>query len=177
MNRRRALALLSLPFALTVIPLTGETPTGGAVFIVRHAEKQADANAKEVPLSPAGQARAERVARLLRDARIVAIYSTDTVRTRSTASPLARATKVEVSIYDPTGAGGQVDLRPLAERIRREHGAGNVLVVGHSNTIAPLIRALGSTEEVRIGDQDYDGFYIVVPSGTGASPVLLRLRT
>ena len=177
MTRRRALAVLSAAFALTAFPLAAETAAVGAIFIVRHAEKQADANAKDVPLSPAGQARAERLARPLRDARIVAVYSTDTVRTRSTASPLARTAEIEVTIYDPADAGGQIDLKPLAERIRREHRTGNVLVVGHSNTVAPLIRALGSTEEVAIGDQDFDGLYVVVPSGEGASPVLLRLRT
>ena len=48
-------------------------------------------------------------------------------------------------------------------------------MVGHSNTIAPLVKAFGSSEEVSIGAGDYDGLWIVVPAASGP-PALLRLR-
>ncbi|MEO8432526.1 MAG: phosphoglycerate mutase family protein [Acidobacteriota bacterium] len=160
--------------AATLFFLSARSPA--AVFIVRHAEKQTDANEKEVPLSEAGRARARRLAEILRDARIVAVYSTDTVRTLSTAEPLMKASRIEPAIYGTGPSGGEPDLKPLADRIRKEHPEGNVLVVGHSNTIAPLVRALGSRETVEVGAKEYDGLWVVVPAPGDAPVVLLRLR-
>lgn len=149
----------------------------GAVFIVRHAEKQTEANDREVPLSEAGRARAKRIAEMLRDVRLSAVYSTDTVRTLSTAAPAAEMARVQTTLYSATGADGKVDLKPLAEKIRADHGSQNVLVIGHSNTIAPLIEALGCREEVTVGGAEYDGLWVLVPaSGHGGAPALLRLR-
>jgi phosphohistidine phosphatase SixA len=143
-----------------------------AVFIVRHAEKQTESNDRDVPLSKEGQTRAGHLAAMLRDSGIVAIYSTDTVRTLATAEPLARMTGLKPILYD---AAGPDAMKALAMRIRREHGAGNVLVVGHSNTIEPLVQAFGSGEHVPVGGAEYDGLWIVLPAAKGA-PGLLRLR-
>lgn len=166
----RSLALLLLAAAL-------EAPAApAAVFLVRHAEKQTESNEREVPLSESGHARARHLAAMLRDAGIVAIYSTDTVRTLSTAEPLAKERHIRPILYD---ASKPEALGALAARIAKEHPTENVLVVGHSNTIAPLVKALGSAEEISIGGGDYDGLWIVVPAanGTGtAAPGLIRLR-
>jgi broad specificity phosphatase PhoE len=166
------------PFALVLaLFLLAGASASAAVFIVRHAEKQTEANEKEVPLSEAGRARAKRIAEMLRDAGIVAVYSTDTVRTLSTAAPLAAIAKVPPILYFPTGPDGKVDLKPLAMKILADQGSRNVVVVGHSNTIAPLIEALGCKETVTVGGAEYDGLWIVVPAPAGGGPpALLRLR-
>ena len=175
MRLARQIRCVALGVVLSVLASAPATP---AVFIVRHAEKQTEANEKEVPLSTAGQARAKRIAEMLRDAGIVAVYSTDTVRTLSTAAPLASMVKLQPLLYAPAGADGKVDLKPLAEKIRADQGTKNVLVVGHSNTIAPLIEALGCSEAVTVAGSEYDGLWIVVPPSApgGGSPALLRLR-
>lgn len=147
-------------------------PADAAVFVVRHAEKQTEENGREVPLSAAGSARAKRIAEELRDARIVAVYSTDMVRTLATAEPLARLVHVTPILYDPAPEG----MKALAGRIRTEHPSDNVLVVGHSNTIGPLLQALDVRDAVEVGGSEYDGLWVVVPSGRGHAPVLLRLR-
>jgi len=173
MTRRRIALSFALALALSLIA----GAASGAVFIVRHAEKQTESNEKEVPLSEAGQARAKRIAEMLRDAGVVAVYSTDTVRTLSTAAPLAGIVKVKPIVYAATGPDGKVDLKPLAMKILAEQGSRNVLVVGHSNTIAPLIEALGCKETVAVGGAEYDGLWIVVPAPAGGGPpALLRLR-
>jgi len=147
-----------------------------AVFVVRHAEKASEANDASVPLSSAGTARAERLAALLKNSGVSAIYSTDTVRTRKTAEPLAAARKLDIGIYNPTGPDGKVSLTALAEKLKRENSSDVVLVVGHSNTIAPLLTALGcGAESVPIAGEDYDNLFVVVPQG-GSPPLLLRLR-
>jgi broad specificity phosphatase PhoE len=146
-----------------------------AVFVVRHAEKASDANEASVPLSEAGSARAKRLGELLKDAGIAAIYSTDTVRTRKTAEPLANLIKTPVEIYEATAPDGKVSPQGLVERLRREHARDAVLVVGHSNTIGPLLSALGCPEKVEIAADEYDSLFIAVPREAQA-PVLLRLR-
>jgi broad specificity phosphatase PhoE len=174
MKRAFLLRAAAIGLALVVFPVASAP---AAVFIVRHAEKQTEGNEKEVPLSEAGRARARRIGEMLRDAGIVAVYSTDTVRTLSTAAPLAAIAGVHPILYSPTGADGKVDLKPLAKKILAEQGSRNVLVVGHSNTIAPLIEALGCRETVTVGGAEYDGLWVVVPAASEAGPAaLLRLR-
>ncbi|HEY6050211.1 MAG TPA: histidine phosphatase family protein [Thermoanaerobaculia bacterium] len=174
MTHRRTLPSIALVLALCLL---AAAPASAAVFIARHAEKQTEANEKEVPLSEAGRARAKRIAEMLRDAGVVAVYSTDTVRTLSTAAPLAEIVKVKPIVYSASGPDGTVDLKPLAKKILEDQGSRNVFVVGHSNTIGPLIEALGCKESVTVGGAEYDGLWIVVPASAGGGPpALLRLR-
>ena len=103
------------------------------VVVVRHAEKLADGS--DPALSDPGRARAQRLAYRLRDAPLVAVYSTDTQRTRLTAKPSADEHGLAVTIYNPR--------MPPAEFVawlKQMHSHGTVLVVGHSNT-APAIAA------------------------------------
>jgi broad specificity phosphatase PhoE len=148
-SRRVGLILLLLLLASSALAQR-------AVFVVRHAEKASDANEPPVPLSAAGSERARHLASLLRDAGVSAIYSTDTVRTRETAEPLAKLLRLETRLYSATGSDGKVDPAPLARRLASENNADVVLVVGHSNTIAPLLSALGAKEKIEIGGGDYD---------------------
>jgi broad specificity phosphatase PhoE len=122
------------------------------IFIVRHAEK-ADAT-KDTDLSGAGRARAEALAKILRDANITAIYTTEFKRTQETAAPLARALGI-----NPTTLAAE-DIGALTEKLRAAHG--NALVVGHGNTIPDLFKTLGITEPINIAENDYDELFVVV---------------
>ncbi|MBA2303013.1 MAG: histidine phosphatase family protein, partial [Acidobacteria bacterium] len=51
--------------------------------------------------------------------------------------------------------------------------SGNILVVGHSNTVGDVIAKLGATEPVKLGDGDYDNLFVVIK---GDTPVLVRLH-
>ena len=146
-----------------------------AVFVIRHAEKQSESNDPPTPLSEAGTARAQRLAQMLKDAGVTAILSTDTVRTRSTAEPLARMRGIPVEIYAANNAQGAVDPGILVRTLREHHAKDVVLVVGHGNTVGPLLAALGCPGEVRIGSAEYDNLFVVVPR-TGRPPELLRLK-
>ena len=59
------------------------------VILVRHAEKIIDPNNPDVDLTPAGQARAQEIARMFGGAGINAIYATQYKRTQHTVKPLA----------------------------------------------------------------------------------------
>lgn len=139
-----------------------------AVFVVRHAEKASESNAPETPLSEAGKARAAALARLLADAGITVIYTSDTVRAKDTAAPLAKQRGLKVEAEDP---------RPvqLAKLIRERHPDDVVLVVGHSNTVGPLLRELGYTGEEKISG-DYGHLYVLTPGGADGRPTLVHLR-
>lgn len=142
-----------------------------AVILVRHAELQGAAMAepKNLPLSEAGEARAGRLATILKDAGIVAIYVTDFLRTKQTAQALAREIGVE-----PT-ALAKGDPRELVERIRRSHDGQTVLLVGHTDTLPGLLQAFGHPAQTHIDAQDYGKLFVLVPKRDGP-PTLLQLR-
>lgn len=149
----------------------GAAHAQSAIILVRHAELQAAAMAgpKQVPLSQAGSARAERLAQLLKDAHIDAIYVTDFTRTQKTAEPLSHELK-ETPTVVPKG-----DPRELVARLRKQHAGQNVLLVGHTDTLPGLLKALGHPAEVKIDSDDYGNVFVVVPKGD-APPVFMRLR-
>jgi broad specificity phosphatase PhoE len=141
------------------------------VFVVRHAER-ADAGtssgsmmASDPELSDAGHARAKALAAMLKDANITAIFTTEFKRTQQTAEPLARLLGIQST---PIGSR---DPQKLLEAIK--DATGNVLVVGHSNTVPAVIKGLGVSTAVELGDSEYDNLFIVK---MGATPSLVRLH-
>lgn len=137
-------------------------PEGGTVvvYIVRHAEKQAvaedapEAERKDPPLSQAGQLRALGLTEDVPVREIEAVYVTDTKRSRDTASAVLALNGVTPIVYPPR------DVEGLVTRLRRRRGQ-SVLVVGHSNTIPPLIAQLGIAEPVEIGEDQYGDLWVV----------------
>ena len=145
-----------------------------AFVLVRHAEKATDSNEPGVPLSEAGRARAERLAKMLRGAGVTAIYATDTDRARQTGEPLARALELEVRTYPSRDAAGKLAPQLLLDRLKKDGVSGVVLVVGHQNTVPDLMAALGHAGSVEIGDKDFDDLFVVVPKA-GSAPAVVRL--
>ena len=152
-------------FLLAAASSAAAQPT---VFLVRHAERadagmaKAGATDSDPDLSAAGRTRADLLARMLRDAKITAIFTTEFKRTQQTAAPLATRAGVK-----PVPVSSK-DLPALAQKIKT--AAGNVLVVGHSNTVPEVIKALGIADPVAIGDTEFDNLFIL-SRGT-----LVRLR-
>lgn len=146
------------------------------VYVVRHAERADSAPAtaqtmiapaNDPPLSEAGHARAARLAAMLRSAAIRQIVATEFQRTRQTAEPLAKALKLEISTTPAR------DPDALLARIR--DAKGNLLIVGHSNTVPEVLKRLGVTDAITIAESEYDNLFIVTRPATG-EPILIRLR-
>ena len=135
------------------------------IFIVRHAEK-APSMGRDPDLSETGRVRAQSLAKTLRDAGITAMYVTDLKRTQQTAAPLAKALGIKPTILPPN------DTTTLSARLRHVR-RGNVLVVGHSDTVPKLIRALGLAASITLKDTDYDNLFVVLLEG---KPRLIRLH-
>jgi broad specificity phosphatase PhoE len=164
--------------AACVLLLSSAVPAAAqqTIFLVRHAERAAatpgqpapkNMMADDPPLSAAGQARAAKLAALLASADVKHIFTTEYRRTRETAAPLAAKLKLQ------TVMAAAKDPDPLIERVRQVKG--NVLIVGHSNTLPDLLKKLGVKQPVTITDDEYDNLFIVVRPTTGA-PTLIRLR-
>ena len=136
-----------------------ESQATTTLLFVRHAEKAA-APADNPGLSTAGTQRALELQRVLSDLDVVAgvdaIYVTQYRRTVDTARPVARAADVDPRPFDV----GDVE-RAVVDIVERHKGK-IVLIVGHSNTIAPMIAELGGSKKVPpIAEDEYDNLYIV----------------
>jgi broad specificity phosphatase PhoE len=148
-------------FLLTVLVATATAQS--TVFIVRHAER-ADTS-KDSDLSEAGRARAETLAKMLKDANVTAIYATEFKRTQQTAAPAATVLGVTVTTLPAK------DNSALITKLRAS--TANALVVGHGDTIPGLIKELGISEPISIGDNDYDNLFEIILE---EKPKLIRLH-
>lgn len=125
------------------------------IYLVRHAEKDLSSNnGGDPPLTPCGEERSKHLSTFLSSVRLDAVYSTDYIRTESTAEPTARAQGLKVQEYDGN------DLEALAKLLteRKE----DALVVGHSNTTGVLAGLLIGEEQPDIDLDVYNRVYQVV---------------
>jgi broad specificity phosphatase PhoE len=153
--------------ALILASLAAPAFAQKAIVVVRHAEK-ADQSTDPV-LSAEGRARAEGLAKALAALEVKAVYVTQYQRTTLTAAPLMKAARLKpIQVHSDESAS-------LVERMKKEHPADVVLTVGHSNSVPRILKLLGATENIQLGDNDYDNLFILVPAASGP-PTLLRLK-
>ena len=152
-------------------PLVGRA-TAATVILVRHAEKAQIPGEKDVPLSPAGEARAGRLSAILSDTTLAAIYVTDLKRTQQTAAPVAGRQKLVPLVRSRTDAAAYV--AALAAELKARPESETVLVVSHSDTVPAILAALGKVAPVTLEETDYDSVFVVRLSAT-AAPSVLRL--
>ena len=137
-------------------------------YVVRHAEKETASagttmsTPNDPPLSAAGRVRAIELKEALRDKGITYIFSTNTIRTISTAHPLDElrgVTKIET--YNTRDS--------LDQLIQKLKGIkkGNSLIVGHSNTVDDIVNKLCGETKIPgdLPDSEYDNLYIITKKG------------
>lgn len=136
------------------------------IFLLRHAEKVDDS--RDPALSPAGEQRAELLAKMLKDLEVTQIHTTDYKRTRDTVAPLAQAHGLSPETYDPRA------LQSFAGKLKRTHGV--QVVVGHSNTTPELVKQLGGIPgEPIVEANEYDRLYIItLVDGALVNSMILR---
>ncbi len=131
------------------------------VILVRHAEKAA-APANDPPLTDAGVARANSLVALLADANVAAVIATPTVRTRETAKPTAEAHGLTIETVGFAPAA--LHAKAVADAVMK-HAGRTVLVVGHSNTVASIVAALGGPKMADLCDSQYSMLIVMVLDG------------
>lgn len=121
------------------------------VVLVRHADRDSDLD----QLSAAGEARAQRLAQMLSGADLSAIYQTQYRRAQQTAAPVAALLGLTPVEFDAGDASG------LAVHIREDRAGQNVLVVGHSNTVPAVVKALGGPAIADFDEDDYANLLVL----------------
>jgi hypothetical protein len=140
-------SLLALALGAVLISFASVAYTQRAVFLIRHTDRLEDSG--DTFLSKAGEARAQLLARLLKDAGITAIYTSQFQRTIKTAEPLATSLQIKPASIPAADREG------LFKRIRTE----NVWPSG----------------DITIAATEYDNLFVLVPKDSGP-PTVLRMR-
>jgi broad specificity phosphatase PhoE len=159
------------PQSSHVAPVSAATTT---IIVVRHAEKGTD-DPRDPSLTAAGQQRALALSSVLKDAGVTAIYTTQYKRNRQTAEPLARQNGISITERPISGANTATYAQDLAREILTNSLGKGVLVVGHSNTVPDIVKALSGITVPPITDPEYDHIFITTIPGSG-SPRLMQLR-
>jgi phosphohistidine phosphatase SixA len=153
---KKFLVFLSLTLILTACTRT--------FYIVRHAEKALpDENAammnNDPPLTEPGKERAEALKEILKTKKIGYIFSTNTIRTRSTAEPARAYFNLVTETYPSV---------PDSLFITRLNSLKkNTLIVGHSNTVDDIVNKLCGSIKIPtdLMEIEYDNLFVVKKKG------------
>ncbi len=171
-NRRKVTAAwlaltLCVLSACTPIP---EIPPVRTVLLVRHAEKRLCAQPGpncvpgNEPLTSQGGARANELAHVAGMANVKAVYSTDYIRTMSTVEPLANSASLTTTTY--------TTLAQLVSGVQSMPTGQTALVAGHSNTLPPIVNALGGPSSLCPEGYEYDKLCVITLHENGVVNVL-----
>jgi phosphohistidine phosphatase SixA len=136
------------------------------IILVRHAEKKIEPNNPDPDLTPAGELRAQEIARMFGVSDIDAIYATQFKRTQQTVKPLSDRTGVPVTILE----SGKTD--ELTKRLQTIHRGQTVFIAGHNNTVPALVSALSGETFPVIPESEYDNLFIVTVYRFGKAKVV-----
>ena len=145
-------------FLLLMIPAVS---CGQTYYIVRHAEKESQGigsgsmMTNDPPLSAAGKTRAVELKELLKNKNIHYIFSTNTIRAKTTAQPTADYFGLKIEVYGPVPDSAFINkLRSLKK---------NTLIAGHSNTVDDIVNMLCNEVKVAgdLKDSEYDNLFMV----------------
>lgn len=136
------------------------------VFVVRHGEKGPEP--QDPSLSAAGRERAGALARVLGDARVTALFSSEFKRTQETVAPLAEAAGVKVQVVPAAVTDS------LVARLRALPPGSRAVVASHSNLVHLIVEKLSGVKLPQLTDADYDRLVVVTLMDGKAEVVVLR---
>lgn len=145
---------LSKIFFLAIICFLQACSPIQTVTVVRHGEKTADGKS----LSPEGILRAQSLKNILSAKKIDSVYSTNTVRTISTAQPTADNKGLPVTLYK-----NNTEMLSILAAGKKN---GQFLIVGHSNTVPDLLRLCGCDYKKKdLDDNEYKKLFVMTLRG------------
>lgn len=144
------LILFKLLFVCLLLSNYNASAQKTTIWLVRHAEKEAEP-ADDPGLTKQGQQRAKDLMQTLKHEKIFGVYVTPLKRTGLTAKPIIEKYILVPQVYNTT------DYKGFANKVLHDYYGKNVLIVGHSNTIIPIIVAFGGSRPFStLADDDYD---------------------
>ena len=150
------LAQLAQSSQLAYVPTT--------VVLVRHAEKLADGS-KDPGVSAEGAKRAEALAKYFAEKKLGAVIVSDTKRAEETADLTAKDHGLKLTVV-PVAGGGEEHIKSVVGAIREVPPGSTILVVGHSNTLAPIIEAFGGPHVRALCEGQFAPMYVLqLPEG------------
>ncbi len=139
------------------------------IYIVRHAEKMSDGT-NDPDLNELGIKRAGKLAVILKNIELFAIYSSPYKRTQQTAKPVADSKNLEISPYNPSKQ------KAFVAELLKLHNTQTILIVGHSNTIPELLNILSSSDKYQqLDDNEYDKLFVVTIDEKGKITVKVEV--
>lgn len=143
------------------------------IFALRHADRVSE---NIDALSDKGKVRAELLARMLAQSGIRNAYCSDAKRTQDTVAPLEAAPGVQLKVHVvPVGSSGtNGHVQAIVTALNALPADSTAAVIGHSNTIDLVIKALTNKVIAPIGPNEFDKLFVLsIPAG---SPSLKLLR-
>ncbi len=157
------------PVVAACLLLTAATAAHAAtIILVRHAERAGEMPANP-PITAEGQRRARYLATMLADARVDAIFTTETLRTQQTAAPIVEKLAIQPVVIP------QSDTDALVARLKALGENQTALVVGHSGTLPAIVEKLGGVKIAAVADTEYNRM-LVVHTGAGGKVSVTTLR-
>jgi broad specificity phosphatase PhoE len=152
------LVLLTAVVAVGLAWLAYRSATTTVVFLVRPPEV-APGTIADPPVSPEGEARAQRLAHMFSGARgpgaVDALYVSDDLGTQQTAAPLAEQLHHAPVAFRPTEA------RSVAARALREHAGETVVIIASRTAFAQILRELSGTDLPPAPTDENDVIYVL----------------
>ena len=140
------------------------------VFALRHADRKP---APADDLSPAGVERSELLARMLGESGVRTAYCSDAIRTQRTVEPLQKLLGADftrvVDVADPNDIPAHVNW--VVDQVKALPDNAVAVVVGHSNTVGPIIKGLTGRTIDRIEDHEFDKLFALSVAANGAATV------
>ena len=155
----------ALPVLLAASSFALAAQPAKTAILVRHAERAGGMSA-DVGISEAGRCRAEALARMLSDANVKRIFTSEVARTQQTAEPLAAKLHIRPEVVPAKNLEG------LVAKLRAGAPDEVALVVGHSDTVPEIVKLLGGGNVPPIGDSEYDRLFIVTLTGPKQATVV-----
>jgi len=143
------------------------------IFALRHADRVSE---NIDALSDEGKVRAKLLARMLAQSGIRNAYCSDAKRTQDTVAPLEAAPGVQLKVHVvPVGSSGtNGHVQAIVTALNALPADSTAAVIGHSNTIDLVIKALTNKVIAPIGPNEFDKLFVLsIPAG---SPSLTLLR-
>jgi 2,3-bisphosphoglycerate-dependent phosphoglycerate mutase len=164
------LAVLVSVFA-TSSPAHADPAASTTILVIRHADRPDDGS--DV-LSGPGVDRAKKLADVFAYAKPDVVFRTRTTRTTQTAQPVIDRFGTPVTEY-PAKKGAPFDAEVLREEVLAKYTGKTVLIVGHSDTVASIVKAFAPVDVPKI-QQGYDRMYVITAAESTTTARVLAVQ-